>query len=391
MSGRGSSQQQAQQGHRQVQAKIDAVRRLREQGYDPGAFVRRKPVPAGSRHAAGRNDQGGDQGGWGTVKAGLRGGVDSLPFDLGDRIPAGVRALGDMTSGKGLAAAYHARLAAEHAQNRYDEAVHPTARTVGKVAGTAAQMAVPGLGWVKLAKGRRMVEAAPLIFKEGARLTGLGAAGGGVMQGISDAAHGRPSSLGDYAGSALGGAATVMTALGGRPGYAGGVGGAVTSLGQDALNGRIRSAADAMAALDRAADAAAVGNLLSAPVGTAAAGFARRLPNLNNTRSKLISKGDFGEALSRQRSRLRGQKIADVHQRVKVGRRSSITDHRTRDDWIVEAKFGPWARLSGPQKLLRAAHPQYRVDHFLPKDVGSMAEVPVGVAFAQWPYWNERR
>lgn len=387
MSGRGSSQQQAQQGHRQVQAKMDAVRRLREQGYDPGAFVRRKPVPAGSRHAAGRNDQGG----WGTVKAGLRGGVDSLPFALGDRFPAGVHALGDMTNGEGLAAAYHARLAAEHGQNRYDEAVHPTARTIGKVAGTAAQMAVPGLGWAKLAKGRRMVEAAPLIFKEGARLTGLGAAGGGVMQGISDAVHGRPSSLGDYAGSALGGAATLMTALGGRPGYAGGVGGAVTSLGQDALNGGIRSTGDAMAALDRAAGAAAVGNLLSAPVGTAAAGFARRLPNLNNTRSKLISKGDLGEVLSLLRSRLRGQKIADVHQRVKVGTKKSVTDHRTMDDWIVEAKLGPWARLSGPQKLLRAAHPHYRVDHFLPKDVGSMVEVPVGVAIAQWPDWNERR
>lgn len=389
MSGRGSQQQQQARlsGDRQLQAQMDAVRLLREQGYRPAAAGRRKPIAAGSRHAAGHVGEGA----WGMVKAGLRGGVDSFPFELGDSAPAALHALGDVAKGRNLATAYRTRLAAEHAQNRYDEAVHPGARTLGKVAGTIAQMAVPGVGWANLARGRRMVEAAPLIFKEGARLTGLGAAGGAGMQGVLDVVNQRLSSVGDYAGSALGGAATVMTALGGRPGYAGGVGGAVTSLGQDAFNGRIQSARDAGAAFDRAAGAAAVGNLLSFPVGMAAARVTQRLPNLNNTHSKLISKGDFGEALSLARSRLRGQKIADVHKKVTVGRKQSVTDHRTVDGWIVEAKLGPWARLSKSQKRLRAAYPDYRVDHFLPTDVGSMAEVPMGVTFAQWPNWNEPR
>ena len=133
-------------------------------------------------------------------------------------------------------AAYRRQLELERGQNRYDEAVHPVARTTGKVTGTVAQVAVPGWGWTRLAAAPRMAQAAPMILKEGSKLVGAGAVAGMVMQAADDLVERRMGSAGDYIGSGIGGGAGALAAIYGGPGYAGGVTGGTTSLAQDLLN-----------------------------------------------------------------------------------------------------------------------------------------------------------
>jgi len=143
---------------------------------------------------------------WESTKAGFRGAADSLPFDAADYTAAAVRALVDAARHRDLRASFNKRFAAEKAQDRYDEANHPTARTVGKVAGTVAQVALPGSNILGVARVARMAQAARALKSEQAVVAGIGGAVGVAAQGVSDIARGRPSSAADYAGSFVGGA-----------------------------------------------------------------------------------------------------------------------------------------------------------------------------------------
>lgn len=80
------------------------------------------------------------------------------------------------------------------------------------------------------------------------------------------------------------------------------------------------------------------------------------------------------------RSRARGQEImtgvgARKRQRVTGGH--TVPDHISTDKAgnvvnVVEAKFGPTARLSNRQtEAYAGAVKDYRVDHFLPQDIGA--------------------
>ena len=61
---------------------------------------------------------------------------------------------------------------------------------------------------------------------------------------------------------------------------------------------------------------------------------------------------------------------------MRVGSRHTVLDHQTMTGKPVEAKFGYSARLSTPQKMLRAKEKNYRVDHLLPVDIGKLLSLP---------------
>ena len=295
--------------------------------------------------------------------AGVRGAVDSLPLELGNRGPAALHATSDAIRGADWGRAYANRMAAEHARDQYDAAHYRTARTVGQIAGTGLQLAlIPTEGLA--VGGARIAEATPLITRELAAVAGAGGAGGVGTQAVSDIAQHRRSSLGDYAGAGVGGAVGALTSLGGRGGYAGMADGAATSVAQDLLNGRFPS-------FDRARDAALTGGLLGTTAGVAG----RRWSNsLSNT-----AKQKLGEDFSRLRTATRGDRTATGRptREYLEGRKYTYPDQRSfrganpRD--IVESKFGREAHLSPRQTEAYNQLPNYRVDPTLPRDVGAIS------------------
>lgn len=322
--------------------------------------------------------------GWESVKAGLRGVVDSAPFDLGDYTPAAANAVIDAINGKSFLSAFDRRLAAERAQNRYDEAVHPYARLAGKAGGTIAQVAVPGLSLANAAKAPRMAVATRLLASEAGKLAGIGAGVGVGSQGVADVMRGKRGSLGEYAGSAVGGAAGVAAALAGRPQFVGAVTGGVSAGVQDLLDQGGLSQQDLIRLASKVSEGAADGNVAMLP----ASWLMRKAEKLNPKK-----KGDLGEMLARQRTRLRRESIAPGPRRQNlIGGRYTIVDHRTRTragDGIAEAKFGASHAkkgLSQPQTIARAQYGDlYRVDHFLPRDILAGASVPTGSILYQGP------
>lgn len=302
--------------------------------------------------------------------AGLNGAQDALTFGLGDRAYAATRAIVDAANGANLAQSYSRHYSGTQALDAYDEAHHPIARGVGEVAGTAAQIGLLGAGeggvaaLRGLSQARRISQASGLIAREGLAL-GAGGAGLGLGgQAVGDLARGKPSSPQDYAGAAVGGVAGVgATILGrGRASIGGAADGAVTSIVQDLFNGRPVS-------LDRAREAAAAGATIGALTGGAGRGASNNLSR--------AAKGRLGEDLSEVRTRIRGDAPLPA-ERVDLDRGGhTIPDHMTGLGDPVEAKFGNYARLSLRQ---RQAYDQplanYRVDHFLPRDIGALFGVP---------------
>lgn len=322
--------------------------------------------------------------GWESTKAGLRGIVDSAPFDLGDYAPAVVNAIIDAAHGKSFQAAYDRRLKAERAQNRYDEAVHPYARLAGKAGGTIAQIAVPGLSLANVARAERMKVATRLLASEAGKLAGIGAGVGVGSQGVADVLRGKRGSLGEYAGSAVGGAAGVAAALAGRPQYVGAVTGGVTAGVQDLLDHGTGSRQDLLRLAGKISGGAADGNFAVLP----AFGLMRRVERFSPKK-----KGELGEKLARQRTRLRGESITPGPRREYLRNgRYTVVDHRTGTGaaaGIVEAKFGVSHAKKGLSRRQTTAREEYgnlyRVDHFLPRDILAGASVPTGSILSQGP------
>jgi hypothetical protein len=335
----------------------------------------------------GRHNQARGTSNWDSAKAGLRGVVDSVPFGLGDYTPAVVNAIIDAAHGKSFQSAFDRRLKAEHAQNRYDEAVHPYARLTGKAAGTLAQTAVPGLALAKTVSVPRMAVATRLMASEAGKLAGMGAGVGVGTQGVGDIVRGKRGSLGDYAGSAIGGAAGVAAALAGKPHYVGAVTGGVAAGVQDLLDHGTGSQQDLARLASKVSTGAADGNVALLPAFVL-------MRKIEKARPK--TKGDIGEMLALQRTRLRGESVvAGPRKQDLVGGRYTIVDHRTRTragNGIAEAKFGAsYAKkgLSGSQTIAKAQYGDlYRVDHFLPRDVLAGASVPTGSILYQFRQGN---
>jgi len=327
------------------------------------------------------------QGAWESTKAGIRGVQDSLPFNLGDHAPAVIYALGDALRSGQFLAAYNQRLEAERGQNRYDEAVHPTARTIGKVAGTAVQMAALPVEGLLVKGGARVAGATPLMWRELAALGGAGGLAGVSGRGVSNLARGERSSFADYAGDFVGGATDALVSRYGNGGIAGAAGGSAGSLAQDILNGRRPS-------LERMRVAAEDGAALALPLGMAGRSLSNRL--------SISKKGKLGERLSVVRTLARGElprrgprKAAYPEEGVtRAGSKkkgwdrgpATIVDQRTRAGTYVESKFGLNNDLSENQMLARWVYgpKKYRTDSFLPRDIGALTAMPgyqVGIQF----------
>lgn len=334
---------------------------------------------------------------WESTKAAFRGGFDSLPFNLGNVTPASVHAIGAALRLQDPRAAYSRQAAAEEQSDRYDEQHHPTARMVGKVTGTVGQMAVPGMTLLRSGRGiARLAKATRAIGKEYRSVAGIGAVGGVGSQGVTDIIRGKPSSVADYVGTAAGGSVGTVAAMLGRPGIAGALEGAATSLAQDVLNGRVQSWADIVAAGERARDAATAGNAAGGTVGRIVAARINKFkPVLKAGEKKLKTnksgmktgtppnKGELGEKLSSLRSWARGETIlTNAPHRAPLSRSYWVPDSHT-VPFKVESKFGYGAKLTKNQKRAVREDPHVRIDHFLPRDVGIAAELPAAFAAYQ--------
>jgi hypothetical protein len=265
-------------------------------------------------------------------------------------------------------------MADERARDAYDQEHYGTARVVGQVVGTGAQVLALGPAEGLVAGGARIAQATPLIVREMGVLGGAGGLTGLGGQVVTDVSRGRLGTAGDYGGAAIGGVVGALAARGGVGGRSGAAMGASTSLAQDALNGQMSAAS-----VDRAREAALTGGVLGAAGGAAGRYASDKLSRLD--------KELLGEDVSRLRTWARGDKTKPgpkTAEKVPGGR--TIPDQRSLrngvDSEIIESKFGRYARLSKPQRAAYASLSNYRVDHTLPKDVG----VALGFPLAELGY-----
>jgi len=345
------------------------------------------------------------------ARAAGEGALDAATFGLDDQLAAGVHAAGDWMEGKSLARAYGQRIAEQHARDAYDKLHFGAART----AGTVTTVFIPGTGWGTLARaagklpqaarvgakvaelagklGRpaakvasRIPQVTKISGKEKAGLAAGGAIGGAAGQGVTDLAQGRLSSWQDYLGAAAGGSAEALTALRGNPKLAAAVGGATGSAAQDIANGRVPS-------LEEAAKSAYTSSALAGVAGAAATRKAAR--------ATMKQKEQMGEVGSHLRTLLNFDITASTKKKAYyldgkgqipikgIGRRPyTIPDQRTAREKLIESKFGESAELSKRQlEAYEKLGSLYRVDHFLPQDVGSLA----GFAISQPTHAASRR
>ena len=297
--------------------------------------------------------------------AAARGAQDAFTLGLGDRAYAGGRVLIDAAHGADLGDAWRSRWATEQARDQYDAKNYRTARTVGEIAGTGLGFVALGPLDAALAGGVRIAQAAPMIAREAAVLGGIGAGGGVVSQTMTDLQNRRLGSVGDYVGSAVGGTTAALASARGRPGQAGAIGGATTSMVQDVLNGRPVDWRDA-------SRAALAGGYASAPFGLAGRMYSKGLP--------IVAKGHLGDFGGRVRTMANFRKPIPGGERVRLAsRKVTVLDEGSSKGWMSEQKFGEGAKLSPNQlEAYNQFGDRYRVDHFLPRDVGSIVAYPFG-------------
>jgi hypothetical protein len=224
----------------------------------------------------------------------------------------------------------------------------------------------------------------------------MGAAGGGLISAVtqvaSDALDGRVSSPTDVLAATGGGIAGGRLAVAGRPvlGAAIGAGGAETL--QDLANGGDFSVVDAQ----HSTNAGAYGGRVFKVAGE----------HLSNA-APIKTKGAIGDTLTHIKSLARGEYIPFL--KTPMGNRSpilpgliggkagsqkaielpsrakTVADKVTYWDRALEAKFGPYAKLSKAQREAwdRLGPLFYQPDQWLPKHVGELAAGLVGSAAGQ--------
>lgn len=149
-----------------------------------------------------------------------------------------------------------------------------------------------------------------------------------MSQAVTDLQNRRLGSVGDYVGSAVGGTAAALASARGRPGQAGAIGGATTSMVQDVLNGRPVDWRDA-------SQAALAGGYLAAPFGYAGRKYSNGLP--------ITAKGELGEAMGRVRTMANGRRPVPGGERVRLtdSKRVTVLDEGSSEALMSEQKFGP--------------------------------------------------
>jgi hypothetical protein len=317
------------------------------------------------------------------IRAGTSGAVDEITFGLADRALSAADAAVKSGDLREFRRAYDANMDRKRSEDAFDQAQYGTARTVGQVAGAVGGLAIagtPGLG-LRLARlapnAGRVVRGLEQINKLNrlGRLTtdarGLGtmATTGGAIAGVSsqaldDAVHGRLSPGRDYLASAAGGALGGRAALRGGAVVGGAVAGAAINGGQSLVHGSAPRIQDL-------ADAAYGGGVL----GRVGGAFGKYSSNALPRKGKEV----LGETLSKVKSVARGERIRDSQVPKELpGGGETRADHETNLGY-VEAKFGPWADTTPRQKqALRELIGKFRVDHWLPTDIGQALGVTFG-------------
>jgi hypothetical protein len=297
------------------------------------------------------------------IDALMNGASDVLPFRFADRLASAAYATAQPWDWKQR---YDASMAAETARDRRDEVLYPVARSDGQLGLTLALLARGGRLTGPLA-APRLAGAAKITSREALSMLGAGAVVGVGTQAVGDAATGKLSSPGDYAGAGIGGVAGVAT-LPLKPDRAAAIDGMVTSMTQDLLNGRPVS-------IERAGQNAMAGKMFGSIANKAAATYTENLAP--------VLKGPVGETLGAIRA------IADWQPRLALGNtlvKIPGTNKRWKPDamrgkdphaadaLLYEDKFGRKAKLRPNQELAQEKLGEnFQLNHFLPRDVGMAA------------------
>lgn len=311
--------------------------------------------------------------------AAINGAGDSLPFGLGNGTVATIGAIRDYRQGEDLLRAWHAHMAAEQANDRNDAARMGAAGMLGQGVGTAVQLGLAGAFEGVPLVAARIGEHAPLIAREAGALAASGAGLGVTGQAIGDVARRQRASLGDYLSAGLGGAVGGVAALSGSASLAGALDGATGTAARSALRGEAPSVAEVMRGMVEGGD-----------LGGIAGGIGRR----SSSSATALTKGKIGERASQARSAVRGIRAEPGNNRPYPldGGGYTRPDHLIYENGevkgLTEAKFGQGNK--GLTKRQRQARTQfgddYRVDHFLPQDVGAALGTPpalLGTAIGQ--------
>lgn len=321
----------------------------------------RPGLPAGSAGIPGDREYGWGSGLANQLDSFFEGFQDNVTLGALDHIRAGIEA---NPFSKGWYDRYSRNMDYEHKRDQWLAQNYGGARTLGKVAGILAPIGIAGKIETGARFGSRIIQATRALAREKAALAGTGATFGAGSQALSDWTTGRRSSVGDYVGAGLGGALEAYLLMSGQAGRAGAIGAGTTSMLQDTLNGRTPS-------WGKAADSASVGGYFGLASGKLSRSLAQNLSRK--------AKENLGETLSKVRTRLGGDATASTDKKRLYLAKGKFTlpDQLTALEQYVEAKFGLAARLSKNQRLAYDTPDlNYRVDHWLPRDVGAAAAFP---------------
>ncbi|MDO8409476.1 MAG: hypothetical protein Q7S93_05400 [Phenylobacterium sp.] len=313
--------------------------------------------------------------------AAARGAQDAFTLGLGDQAYAGLGAVGDVVQGDDFGASYQNRMAQERARDAADAQNYAAARTTGQVLGVGGQVLVTGallgpLGaaLVPAARGVRIAQAAPLIFRETAALAGAGGGVGAIGQAAGDISRRKIGTPGDYGGAVVGGALGALAARRGNVAQASAAAGLTESVAQDTLDGGLDTQSAARGR-ESAAAAAIVGGLVGRSATRHADSMSRKDKELT------------GEQASRIRNFVRGDRTGPAAKTKEdlPGGGYTFPDLRSYRNGVVseliESKFGRSARLSKRQLQAVKAFKNYRVDHVLPRDIGAVFGLPASILY----------
>jgi len=323
------------------------------------------------------------------LQAGVSGFVDEASFGAADHILAAGDAVKAAIADRnidGLVGDYGRSMDEKRASDAYDDKHHAVSRNTGRVLGFAATVAplgAPAVGRAMLMFGPRAARTARAMSsgsRYGLNTKGLtemaavtGASAGVLEQAATDTLTGRQATAGDYlragASGALGGVGTRWVG----PIVGGSVGGASSSVIDDALAGREISVGDMIGAAHGGGMLGGIGGAL----GTYH--IATRSPK---------AKGEVGEMLTRTKVVARGDgPVRGANERLDLDEGGyTVTDARGGGDGaplkIFESKMGPGASKTRRQ---RQAEDQfgdnYYTDGWRFSDVGKaqgLAAAPLG-------------
>jgi hypothetical protein len=304
---------------------------------------------------------------WQQVRAGARGAQDAIFLGHANEIGAAMGSVPALISGEPVGPRYQALLQQGRDQDHFDEVHYPVARGVGEVAGTiGALVATDGMAAAaapRFAAGAySAARAMPAMTRAERASVALGGAGMGVAgQGVADFTAGRTPDWRDYVASGLDGATVTSGAARIRPVLAAASGAGVRSAADAVLH---RRAPDIE---QMSADMVGAGYL-----GGAGGVVGERGSNRLDWRVK----GKLGERLSDAKSVAQGNPPArwQFRQPLENGQTTVVDSgltHGPQD--FVESKFGPTARLRGPQIAAHQQFPgRYRDDYWMPSHVGKI-------------------